>query len=85
MREHLPLPQRIQNSPELEMGLDLFYSAFFDLHTCRPIGMGQGSIRWTDIDEYCNRLELVGDQREDMHYHIRVMDNAFLEWSAAQK
>lgn len=84
-REGLPLPKRIQNAPQLELGLELYYGAFFDLNSCRPVGMEEGPIRWIDIHDYCDRLEIVGDQRDDMHYHIRSMDNAFLEWKRAQR
>lgn len=80
MRERLPLPERIQNAAQIELGLELYYGAFFDLHTCRPLGMAEGAIRWMDIHDYCDRLGVSEDQREDMHYHIRVMDNAYLEW-----
>jgi hypothetical protein len=80
MREKLPLPDRIENAPQLTLGLELYYGAFFDLHTCRPLGMAEGAIRWMDIHDYCDRLELSLEQREDMHHHIRVMDNAYLEW-----
>lgn len=83
MRERLQLPERIKNAPELEMGLELYYGAFFDLHTCRG-GWGDGYIPWTAIDEYCDRLGLSDDQREDMHYYIREMDEQYHQYREAE-
>lgn len=84
MRERLPLPARIQNAPSLELGLELYYGAFLDLHTCRPLGLDEGPIRWIDIHDYADRLELSEDQRDDLHYHVRAMDNAYLDWRRAR-
>lgn len=75
-----PLPQRIQNAPQLFWGLQLYFHAFFDLATCRPLGFTEGSIRWLDVEEYCIKLNLTDEQKEDMHYYIRNMDNAYLNW-----
>jgi hypothetical protein len=85
MRDRLPLPEKIKNAPELELGLELYWGAFFDLHTCRPLGMEEGAIRWMDIHEYCNCLELSGGQRDDMHHHVRYMDDKYLEWKAKKR
>lgn len=80
MRERLPLPKKIQDAPELMFGLELYYAAFFDLSTCRPVGFVEGSIRWLDVDVYCDRLELDEDQRIEMHYHMERMDAVYLDW-----
>lgn len=75
----MPIPKEILNAPELLPGLELFYAAFNDLHTCRPVGMAEGQIPWTTIDLYCERYDITGDQREDFFYHIRELDHAYLE------
>lgn len=62
------------------MGLELYYSAFFELHTCRSVGMSEQAISWLSIQNYCDRLKLSDEQREDMVYHIMNMDNAYLAW-----
>lgn len=79
VRNRVPLPQAIANAPELELGLDLFYIAFMDLTTCRAMGMVEGPIPWTAVQSYCDELLLEGDQRDDMFYHIREMDGAYLK------
>lgn len=84
MRESLPLPERIANAPELQMGLSLFFEAFFDLHTTRTVGLEQGPIPWPAVEEYAQRLGLDEGQREELHVYVRAMDNAYLEWSRAK-
>jgi hypothetical protein len=85
MRERLPLPQRIQNAPELFLGLEIYFSAWLDLHSCRPVAWAEQPIRWIDINDYADRLELSPEQREDMHHHVREMDNAYLKWKESKR
>lgn len=48
----MPLPDRIKNKPILLPGLHFIYSAFWELTTCRQIGMVEGPIPWTAIYQY---------------------------------
>jgi hypothetical protein len=75
----MPLPKAIANAPELWQGLELFYTAFMDLTTCRPLGMSEGPIPWTAIAEYCDRYDIADEQREDLFYFLREMDTAYLK------
>ncbi len=84
MQRRLPLPDRIQNAPELELGLELYYGAFWDLDSCRPLGMGEGPIPWIAIEQYAQLNDIVGDQREMLHFHIRQLDNAYLQHRASK-
>lgn len=84
MRERLPLPGKIQNAPELELGLELFWSAFWDLNSSRPIGLDEGPIRWVDIWDYCDRMEIYDEQREDLLHHIKEMDQAYRKFRASK-
>lgn len=70
------LPGAIQNAPQLEVGLELYFEAFWDLGTHRS-GMGDGPIMWLAIEQYADRLELDEVQRSDLHYYIQAMDEAF--------
>lgn len=81
----MPLPKAIADAPELELGLDLFYLAFMDLTTCRSMGFGEGPIPWSAVRDYCDEMELEGDQREDMFNHIRMMDTTYLNHRASKK
>lgn len=79
-RQSLPLPDSIQNAPTLFQGLQLFYSAFMDLTSCRGQGYGtEGPIPWLSISQYCNIHGITGEQREDVIYHVQNMDAVYLE------
>lgn len=80
MRERLPLPDAIQNAPELLPGLDIYLTAFFDLNSSRQYGMTAGPIPWIVINEYCKVNELDPQQRDDMFYFIREMDNHYIKY-----
>lgn len=79
------VPPAIREAPELTLGLGGFYEAFWDLHTCRPLGMSEGAISWLAIDAYATARGLDPDQREDLHHHIRIMDRAYLEHLSKQR
>lgn len=74
------LPERIQNAPDLFIGLELYFQAFTELNTCRSTGWSVGPIPSWCIDEFADRLNLTCDETEDLHYHIRTMDKAFLDY-----
>lgn len=84
MRERLPLPQRIQNAPELEPGLELYYEAFHHLHSGRAVMMAELPISWMQIAEYGERTGLTEEQVEDLQHHVRAMDDAYLKWRQKQ-
>lgn len=85
VRQRRALPERIQNAPQLQTGLALFYMAFMDLTTERQVGEAIGAIPWTAVDRYCEANELYGEQREDMFYHIGRLDRAYIEWFFAKQ
>jgi hypothetical protein len=86
MRERLPLPRRIADAPSLEMGLELYLDAFFELLEDRASGFSLGKIMWRSISSYCDRLEdLTDSQRDDLHYHVRAMDDAYITWAKSKQ
>lgn len=81
VRQRLPLPTRIANSPELLFGLMVFYIAFMDLTSCRGTGYGtEGPISWLAVDEYADRRGFEAEQREDLHYFIGRLDSVYLNF-----
>lgn len=78
IRRGQPPPESIQKAPTLYPGLNLFYTAFLDLHGCRQLGDHMGPIDWLTIDRYCERNGIEGEQQEDMHYFVSKMDEAYL-------
>jgi len=69
-----PLPDFIANAPKLEIGLQLFLQAFFDLDTERSHSMGVTAIPWSRIKDYAVAYELNNEDTEDLIYLIRQMD-----------
>ena len=85
LREGIPFPDKMANAPDLLPGLELFYLAFIALSDSRQIGMGVGPISWKTVHDYCNAYEIVGDQKEEMHHHIKEMDSAYIEFQNRKK
>ena len=70
----------IQNAPSLLMGLEFTYGAFMDLTLDRPMGWGPGAIPWSVIYDYARCHGLHREECEDLAYHLRRMDEAFLRY-----
>lgn len=73
-----PIPDHILNAPDLQLGLDFYYSAFWTLCSERSVGMGAGSIPWYSIYRYAEINRLDEDDFSDFEYLIRKMDEAYL-------
>ena len=84
MRFGMPLPDRIQNAPELTLGSELYYIGFLDLTSCRQIGTGLGPIPLLSLLEYCMINGIEGEQQEDFVWFIQRLDQKYLQWSAAR-
>lgn len=80
MREGRPLPERIQNAPELELGLGFYYVAFEDLQSCRSSAFGVGYIPWTAMRAYCDEYGVEGEDREDFYHMVRALDAAYVKF-----
>ncbi len=79
----VPLPEAIQNAPELLSGLELYYDAFHDLLTCR--GMG-GPIPWTAMREYSAYLGIEdGGEFRRFVYLMRRMEDELAEFKDKDK
>lgn len=72
----MPLPDFMLNAPELQIGLQLFLQAFFDLDTERSHSMGIVLIPWSSIKDYARTYEFDEEQTEDLLFLIRAMDIA---------
>lgn len=76
-----PLPDALKNPPELMEGLEFFLNAFYELTTCRSMGMGLGPIPWTSIANYASMWCESEDFAKDLHFHIRALDARYLTWA----
>lgn len=73
----MPLPEKIANAPELNWRLGFFWKSFQDLNTCRTFN---GTISYMDIEMYAVIHGIDGNQKEDLHYMIRAMDNVYIDF-----
>ena len=85
MAHNLPLPEKIKNAPVLWIGLQLYWTAFFDLTTCRSSGLTVAPIPWSVMKDYAIAKEFDADQTESLFYLIRAMDNAYMDFRARKQ
>ncbi len=73
------IPDRLL-PPLLNMGLELYFMAFYDLATTRVDHAAP--ISWLSIEEYADRLGLNADVRQELHHHVRHLDKIYLDHRA---
>lgn len=79
------LPNWFKNAPEPYPGDEFYLKAFYDLSSCRDIGMSLGPIPWRDILTYAIYSKLDDDLIEPFIQIIREMDSGFLEVEAKKQ
>lgn len=84
LRERRNLPAAIRDAPDVPLGLEIYFQAFWELTTCRGGGMGLIPISWMTIIEYAQLHELDDEQTDDLLYFVRAMDKAYMEHHAAK-
>lgn len=73
-------PEAIEPPPSFDPDIDRWIlCAFYDLSTCRAVGMATGPIPWTAIVAYADRAGLAGATAAAFVEVIRVMDQGYLE------
>ncbi len=76
---------KIENAPSLFMGLELFWEAYADLSTCRPVSFGGPlPIPWSAIRDYAEAHDFDEEQAETLELLVRRMDSEFLKWHEAK-
>lgn len=85
IRFNEPIPDRIANRPNLIPGLELFYIAWFDLDAERAVGFGLGPIPRSAMVNYAQEYGFSLEQKEDLLYLVREMDNDYLARQAKKK
>jgi hypothetical protein len=80
-RRRLPLPEFIENAPQLYPWLEFWWEAYQDLSTTRQAGFGGAyPISWLAISHYAEALGYDADQTDELFYFISIMDREFLAW-----
>ena len=67
----------IENRPSLT-GWGWLWDAFWELNTCRSIGMAAGPIPWTAVQRYAEVEELHREEAYLLHQVIRYLDDKLL-------
>lgn len=72
----------MQEAPDLHMGLEFYFQAFFEISGDRPIGFGMGPIPYLSLHQYA-RLNGIDNEEdlEDFIYFLREMDQEFLAYN----
>lgn len=83
---HQPIPDWAKNEPAIDPCERVYLDAFFDLSSCRSVGMSLGQIPWSAVADYGDRIGLVGEAHRVFVAVVRALDDAFLtEWVPEQK
>jgi len=77
-------PDWYMERPELERGHEFFLEAFWQLSTCRQVGLGVGPIPWTACYQYGLAHNLDCDMLVVFPRIMMRMDEAYLDWSARE-
>lgn len=72
-------PKALRDKPDLEIENTLYWNAFWDLETCRPVGFGIAKIPWTAIDQWASRHGYFGEAFERLTNIIAQMDGAYIK------
>ena len=80
LKNGMPIPEYINNAPQLWPGLGIYYKAFWDLMSSRMVAFGPGPIPWDAVDRYAERRQFDDDQRVALEHHIQLMDVVYLKY-----
>lgn len=69
----------MENRPELYPDLVPVWEAFVLLSPSRNMGWGAGAIPLTEVRAYCEMFEIEPEEREDLLYLLRALDEEYLK------
>lgn len=79
-----PLPDKIANKPILLTGLHIYYRAFWECSSDRTVGMAEGPLPWTAINQWAIRYDFTGDEFDRLVLLLKAMDSAYIAERAKQ-
>jgi len=75
-----PLPEWYLDEPVLNPGEDFYIKGFYELGTCRTMGMSAGPIPWRDIIAYSNFNNFDKELTNHFTRIIMGMDTSYLKY-----
>ena len=66
----------------MNLGLELYLVAFWELDSSRELGLVQGPISMLDMMAYAKAFGFDEEQTDCLFYFIRAMDNEYLKHQA---
>ena len=72
------LPERALNPPQLAVGLQFYWDAFWTLGADRAIGMSEGPIPWTAVHTFALSRGMSVDESDRLYRIVRAMDVVYL-------
>lgn len=81
----MPVPDSIKNKPQVPVGLEFVWRAFWELSTDRDLGMAEGPIPWTAMNDYAYRYGLMGDDFDYFVLLLKAMDSVYIEKRSDQQ
>lgn len=67
------------------LGLDFYYSAFWDLASDRNMGFGVGPIPWSSMIKYCEVYNIWEDEQNRFITLVKGMDLVYLDIANSSK
>lgn len=69
------LPQFLEDEPQINVGLEFYIIAYFDLGTTRQVGFGMSPISYFSIRDYARDYDIRGqDNFENFESYIRELE-----------
>lgn len=72
------IPPALKNMPDIS-GDEWILESFWELSTCRAIGMTVGPIPWTAVKIFADELELSSISRDLFFRAVRYLDIIYME------
>ena len=76
----MPIPEPLRDPPIIPEGLEIFWVAYCEISTDRPMGFGAAPIPWSSTQRWGEVHALDTVQMDLLHTHLRAMDSGFLAY-----
>ena len=82
-RAKIPIPDKIRDKPTLNIGLELYFEAFYALCSTKQLGFGTlGPISWLAVQKYIEVCRFDEYQARVLHLAVPLMDAVQTEYAS---